>query len=44
MKKIYLTPETLLGPVFGTSRPLCASTESLTSLEESDDLSGLDWN
>ena len=44
MKKDYITPLTNLIPVFRISKPLCASTDALTPLEESDDLSGLDWN
>lgn len=44
MKKEYISPLTNLVLNIRNSRPLCASTESLTPLEESDDLSGLDWN
>ena len=44
MKKEYLTPDIHLIPVYGTGRPLCASTSDLTNLEEKDDLEGFGWN
>ena len=44
MKKEYLTPDAHLVLIAGTGRPLCASTNDLTQLEEKDDLESFGWN
>lgn len=44
MKKEYKSPSTQLIPIVGTRRPICASVNNLTQLEEKDDLEGFGWN
>jgi hypothetical protein len=45
MNKEYISPETVLIAVFDSMHPLCASTDVLPPMEESDDLGNLGgWN
>ena len=44
MKKVFIKPDTDLVLLSGAGRPLCASTNNLTQLEEKDDLQGFDWS
>ena len=45
MKKHYTEPETLIVATgAGYASPLCASTDSLSPLQEKNDLEGMSWN
>lgn len=44
MKKDYLEPQVEAVSLSRMAGPVCASTNSLSPLEERDDLGGMDWN
>lgn len=44
MKKEYNSPVTAVVDMFETTYPLCASADSLPSMEESGDMGNLGWS
>lgn len=44
MKKDYLEPRAEAVSIHGKMNPLCASADSLSPLQESNDMEGLHWS
>ena len=44
MKKEYIEPRTEAVSIHNAAQPLCASINSLSPLEEKNELGGFDWN